>query len=134
MNLTIQTITRSAFFDLNADSIINIIGNCKNETEALKISEEKEPSVILLDYDMEKTNTDIFVKSLLIESPDSKVILVGKNLSDEVVLHCLLSGVYGYLDWNDTKKFLSKAIYSVSCGQLWISRRLGGLLIGMLRG
>ena len=134
MMLTVQTITQSAFSDLNADSVIKSIGNYKNVTEALKISEKKRPSVILLDYDMEKTYTDIFVKSLLIESPDSKVILVGKSLSDEVILSCLVSGGYGYLDWKDTKKFLSKAICSVSCGEAWISRRLVGFLIGMLRG
>ena len=134
MNLTVQTITQSAFFGLNADGLIKIIGNYWDEAEALRVSEKKKPSVILLDYEMEKTNTDIFIKSLLIESPDSKVILVGKNLSDEIVLNCLVSGLYGYLDWIDTKKFLNKAIHSVACGEAWVSRRLVGFLIGMLRG
>jgi len=135
MNLTVQVITVSPqLTNVNEERGVNLIGSFDDEVEALKFTAINKPSIILLDYELEKENTEIFIKSLLSESPESKVILLGKNLADEIILSCLISSIYGYIEWLDVDKFLNKAIRSVGKGEGWVSRRLVGLLIRKLRG
>ena len=135
MNLTVQVITVSPqLINVNEERDVNVIGNFDNEVEALKFTMINKPSIILLDYEIEKANTELFIKSLLSESPESKVILLGNLLPDEIILSCLISSIYGYIEWKDVDKFLNKAIRSVGKGEGWVSRRLVGLLIRKLRG
>jgi len=78
---------------------------------------------------MEGEHTLDYIKSLLAESPESKIILLGKGLSDSVVLNCLFGGASGHIEWKDTDKFFNKLIYSVQAGEAWFSRRLVGLAL-----
>lgn len=134
MNLTVLVVTTSQLASFTETSDINVIGNFNNQVDALQCVVVDKPAVILLDYEIEKANTGLLVKTLLVESPDSKVILIGEKLSDNIVLSCLVSTIYGYLERQDVEKFLHKAIFSVAKGEAWISRRLVGLLIERLRG
>ena len=134
MNLTVQVIADFQLLSFNEVNDIKNLGSFDNEVDALQFTAINRPAIILLDYEIEQQNTELFIKSLLIESPDSKVILLGNQLSDEIILSCLISAIYGYLEWRDVDKFLHKAIRSVGKGEAWVSRRLVGLLIGKLRG
>jgi len=133
MALTVQIISNAQLPDLRADNSIKIIGFYGDDVEALTVAEEKQPAIVLLDYDIEKNNTALYIKSLLIESPESKVILLANNLNDETVLSCLVNGSYGYLEWSNVEKFLIKTIQAVGRGEAWVSRRLVGLLIERFR-
>lgn len=133
MAITVQIISITELLDLNDQAEVKLIGRFTDDVEALKIAEQKQPAIILLDYDIEKENTALYIKSLIIESPDSKVILLGNKLLDEVVLSCLVNGSYGYLEWVDTEKFLIKTVLAVGRGEAWVSRRLVGLLIERFR-
>ena len=133
MNLTVLVVTASQLTDFNEENGVKVIGNFNNEVEALRFVEINKPAIILLDYEIEKENTELLVKALLIESPDSKVILLGEQLSDEIILNCLIGAIYGYLEWRDVDIFLHKAICSIGKGEAWFSRRLVGLLIERLR-
>ena len=134
MNLTVLVVTASQLTGFTEESDIKVVGNFNNQTDAFQCAVVDKPAIILLDYDIEKANTEILVKSLLIESPRSKVILIGEKLSDNIILSCLVGAIYGYLERQDVAKFLHKAIFSVAKGEAWISRRLVGLLIERLRG
>lgn len=133
MKLTVQVIATSQWVNFKEDSFIKLVGSFNNREEALEFTALKKPSIILLEYEAEKLNTELFVKSLLIESPDSRIIMLGQNLSDEIILSCLISAIYGYLERQDVNTFLQKAIFSVGKGEAWVSRRLVGLLIEKLR-
>ena len=132
MNPTVQIISSRSPFDIPIEHNCTVIGQFDG-VKGLKIAESQKPAIILLDYEIEQENTDIYIKTLLIESPETKVILLGKKLSDQIVLSCLISGSFGYLDWNDAEAFLDKAIQFVELGEAWVSRRLVGLLLEKIR-
>ncbi len=129
MDFTTQVIAVTKSLDLNfEDKMVSI--RCYHEPIGiLEVVGVYKPSVILLDYEFEALNTDLYIKTLLAESPKSKVILLGNDLSDEVILNSLIHGAYGYLQYGDMDKFLLKAIISVENGQAWVTRKLVGLLI-----
>ena len=135
MNLTVQVITVSPqLTNVNEERGVNLIGSFDDEVEALKFTAINKPSIILLDYELEKENTVLFINSLHLETPNSKVMLFGNNLSDEIILSCMSSFISGYMEWRDVTKFLNKAIRSIEKGEAWVSRRLVGLLIYKLQG
>ncbi len=134
MDFIVQIISISNSLGLDLESKVDSIRCYNDAVGALKVAEERMPSVILLDYELEELNTGLYIKSLLSESPNSKVIFLGNDLSDEVVLDCLIYGAYGYLEYRDMDKFLFKAVQSVGQGQAWVTRRLIGLLIERIRG
>ena len=133
MTLTVQLIKAPQLTRFNKESDINVIGSFDNEFEALKFAAINKPAIILLDYELEKENTVLFINSLHLETPNSKVMLFGKNLSDEIILSCMISFISGYMEWRDVAKFLNKAIHSIDKGEAWFSRRLVGLLIHKLQ-
>lgn len=138
MNLTVQIISlseRLLDLDLDLDLAcgIKLIGFYGDDALALKAVEIKRPAIILLDYAIAKDNTALYIESLLIESPNSKVILLGRGLTDGLILSCLMKGSMGYLEWQDIDKRLIKAIRAVDDGEAWFSRKLVGLLVGSLR-
>ena len=134
MNLTVQLITNSRLENLNEEKGINVIGCCNHEIEALNFTAMNKPAIILLDYKVKQEDTALFINSLHVESPDSKVILCGKNLPDDIVLNCMFCAIYGYLESRDIEQFLYRAICAVGKGEAWISRRLVGLFVGKLHG
>lgn len=133
MDITVQVITHSEIASLNEQSGIDVIAQGSNEVDALKFCMSNKPSVILLDYDIQKSNTESFIQSLLMGSPNSRVILLGNHLSDDIILNCLIRSIFGFLEWQDIEVSLAKAVLSVGKGEGWVSRRLVGLLIGKLR-
>jgi len=134
MNLIVQIIAPSKLLAFGLVSGIEVVGSFIDDVDALKVTEAMQPAIILLDYAIEQDNTPLYIKSLLIESPDSRVVLLGKELPNDVILNCLMSGCHGYLEWRDTDKFLIKAIKAIGAGEAWFSRTLVGLLVDALRG
>ncbi|BCG63107.1 MAG: hypothetical protein methR_P0798 [Methyloprofundus sp.] len=133
MNLTIQIISNSASFNVTVESGYEIVNFSSDSTEALKFSEAENPAIIFLEYEIAHKNTELYIKSLLNESPDSKVILAGKNLPDSIIVDCLLSGLYGYVEMTDINQLFNKVVRLVGQGEAWVSRRLVGLLIERFR-
>jgi len=130
---TVQIITKSQSLSFNFEGDVESV-HCYDDTaDALQIAEDYQPGVILLDYKLEKLNTGLYIKSLLSESPSSKVILLGEYLAEEIILDCIIFGATGYLEYRDMDKLLSKAVQSVMHGQAWITRRLVGVLIERIR-
>lgn len=129
MKLTVLIISASDVFDLTAEQNYTFIGQFDNGGEGLKAVEEHKPTIVILDYDLELENTDLYINSLLAESSETKLILLGENLSDKIILSSFSHGSFGYLDWVDVDKFLVKAIQIVAEGEAWVSRRHLGLLL-----
>jgi DNA-binding NarL/FixJ family response regulator len=129
VDFTTQVIAVTKSLDLNFEDKTVSIRCYREPVGILEVVGVYKPSVILLDYEFEATNTELYIKTLLAESPKSKVILLGNDLSNEVILNSLIHGAYGYLKYGDMDKFLLKAIISVENGQAWVTRKLVGLLI-----
>ncbi len=126
---TIVHVITGESFDFDVSNDIEILGIADNTTDALYEVSELQPAIIFLDYEIEKVNTEVFIKTLLIESPKSKLILLGSQLEDDTVVKCLFLGVFGYLDWADKDRFFNKVILAVGKSEAWFSRRIVGLAL-----
>lgn len=133
MNPTVLIISTTRFFDKTNPTGHSVVGEACDGVEGLKLIEKYQPTIVFLHYEVEGENTDIYIKTLLIESPTTRIILVGKQLSDVLIINSLVGGCFGYIDQEDIKRFFDKAIQFVGLGEAWISRRLVGLLLERVR-
>ncbi|MCK5889232.1 MAG: response regulator transcription factor [Methylococcales bacterium] len=130
--LTIQIITPIPV-DFSHKMNGTVIGEFDNSVNALKFAEESNPHIILLDYDIEQGNTPLYIQTILIESPKSKIVLLGKDLPNDIVLNSLMAGGLGYIDYSNIDEFLDKAVQVIGKGEAWVSRRLVCLLLQKIR-
>ena len=133
MKTQIQIMTdKSVDFDVSTE--VEILDTVDNTADTLENVIKHHPGIVFIDYDIEKENTGIFIKTILAESPNSKIILLGSELADDVVVSCLFIGAFGYLDWADKSRFFNKVIDVVAKGEAWFSRRIVGLALKNIHG
>jgi len=123
---------KPADFDISAE--VEVLSTVNNTADTLDAVIKYHPAIVFIDYDVEKENTGVFIKTILAESPNSKIILLGRELSDDVVLSCLFIGAFGYLNWADKSRFFNKVIDVVAKGEAWFSRRIVGLALKNIHG
>jgi len=120
--------------DFNISTEVEMLNAVNNTADTLENVIKHRPAIIFVDYDIEKDNTGIFIKALLAESPNSKIILLANQLADDVVVSCLFIGAFGYLDWADKARFFNKVIDVVAKGEAWFTRRIVGLALKNIHG
>jgi DNA-binding NarL/FixJ family response regulator len=130
---TVLIISTSKISNITNQLNHSIIAEAGDGVEGLKVLEKYQPTLAFLDYEIEGDNTNLYINTLLIESPKTRIILVGKKLPDEIVLNSLIGGCFGYIEWDDLERFFDKSIQIVGLGEAWVSRRLVGLLLERMR-
>lgn len=105
----------------------------QDEVLALNFATQQHPKLILLNHEITGSDTFDFISFLSVKSPDSKIIVIGNNLTQEQILSSLVAGANGYLEQNSLDRFLNRAIESVLKGEVWISRKMTRLLLDRLR-
>jgi len=111
------------------DANINLVSHDSDCQVAIENVRTHQARVILLEYELLKSNSIQLLKTINNFSPASKIILLGKGLQDDQLLEYLMLGIYGYLDDNYFDKFIIKAIKAVDSGEAWISRKVVAQLI-----
>jgi DNA-binding NarL/FixJ family response regulator len=101
---------------------ICIVGEASNGYEAVQLTEETAPDVLLLDIEMPNMNGLLVAKVLKANQSDVKVLVLSAY-NDRVWIENVLShGVVGYLLKDDAPTLLIRAIRGVAEGQTgWFS-------------
>lgn len=115
-----------AGFINQSDVVISAVDS--NEIKALDHSEQVQPAIILLNYQLREELTPEYIGLLAKASPTSKVIVTG-SLTDSQIIDCLMAGAQGYLDNAQMEVFADKAITAVNMGEAWVSRQMLGKLL-----
>ncbi|MFW5443693.1 MAG: DNA-binding response regulator [Methylococcaceae bacterium] len=106
---------------------------CTDEVQAFNEVEEMQPSVILLNYDVLKDQTIDYIRLIINVSPDSKVVVIADELSEEYVLSCLIAGAKGFQELEQLDQYVNKLIKVVDKGEVWITRRMVAILLENIR-
>ena len=105
----------------------------EDETSAFVSVSKELPDVIILEYNIRGNETVEYIALLNRVSPGSKIVLIADNITEEDVMRSFLAGARGYLPAQETDKYINKCIRVVDCGEAWISRKLVGQFLEMLR-
>jgi NarL family two-component system response regulator LiaR len=82
---------------LSAESDIKIVGQAGTLQQAIRMAHDLQPEVILMDYGLPDGNGIDAISAILAERPDTKIVLLTINDSDDRLFSALRSGAKGYL-------------------------------------
>ena len=102
---------------LKYEDDIEIVAEAENGLDATIQVEHKKPDIVLMDIMMPEMNGIEAMKKIKEGSPDSKIILMSMEISEEFISEALEYGVSGYLPKDVRKKTLVSAIEKVHEGE-----------------
>ena len=105
---------------LNSNEDINVVGECEDAIEGLKVIERTKPDVVLMDLGLPGMNgieATIKVKEI---SKDTKVIALTSHDREEEVIAALSSGANAYCLKDIDPQKLADVVRDVSQGVCWI--------------
>ena len=116
---------------LKVEDDIEVAGEARNGREAVQLSEELLPDVVVMDIAMPRLNGFEATRQVLKKVPATKVIILSAHSEDEYVEEVMAAGAAGYLVKQSAANILVKAIREAYRGRTFfspsISRRLGDL-------
>jgi DNA-binding NarL/FixJ family response regulator len=101
-----------------------IVAQASNGLEAVRMAEELQPDLILLDISLPQLNGIEAAKRISKVAPHSKILFISQEDSSDVVQAALSLGVLGYIHKSRTHADLLPAIEAVLAGRQFVSASL----------
>lgn len=115
-------------FILNSDPRFDVIAQCSNGEEAVALSQQLRPKVVLLDINMTPMSGIEATEQIRKFSPASKIIGVSMHSQPAYVKKLLKLGAQGYVTKNSPQQEMFEAIVEVSKGNRFICSEVKTIL------
>jgi DNA-binding NarL/FixJ family response regulator len=115
-------------FILNSDPRFLVVGETSSGEEAIEISREKKPKIVLMDVNMSPVNGFDATRQIHKTSPDSKIIAVSMHTMPAYAKRMMQLGAMGYVTKNSSKEEMITAIVEVSNGKKYICNEVKNIL------
>ena len=102
---------------------------CSSGEEALRVLENREIDLILLDYDLGAETGSRFLVLAAQRGLKGRVLVVTAGLGDSEVAEMLRLGVTGIFLKHNPPSLLAKAIRKVMAGEIWLDQRYLKILL-----
>jgi DNA-binding NarL/FixJ family response regulator len=83
-----------------------------------------EPEVLLIDLDLLGSNSLNGVANLKLLSPETRIIILGGAISEDMELNLVRAGVWGSCPHEISSELLKQVVIALQQGQMWIRRML----------
>jgi len=117
---------------VNTQPDMIVVGQAKSGVEAIALARQHSPDVILMDLRMPDMNGVDATAAILLERPESAVIVLTTYHGDEDIRKALAAGARAYLLKGMSHLKLLEAIRSVRAGQQYIPRSILNSIPGKL--
>ncbi|ATN85366.1 response regulator [Coxiella burnetii] len=107
---------------------IRIVGEASTGEEGLVLRREKEPDVVMLDFQLPDTNGLELARKLLRRDPEIKILVVTAMEGELLPMRLLDVGVRGFITKSSDSGELERAIRAVQSGQRYISSAIASRL------
>lgn len=125
-----HTIVRDGIkYLLDEEDNLEIIGEASNGLEALKLVDELQPDLLIIDVRMPEMNGIEAVEILNQKSTKTKAIVLSMHDSEEYILKSIKAGASGYLLKDTDKKEFIKAIHTVNDGGKYFSGDISDIIV-----
>jgi len=114
---------------LALDPELDVVGEASNGAEALRLSHELEPDVVLMDLLMPVMDGISATAAIRRELPEVEVIALTSVLEDSAVYGAMRAGATGYLLKDTEAADLCRAIKAAAAGQVQLSPPVAARLL-----
>lgn len=113
---------------LNRDSRFKVIGSCANSEEAVQMTKQKHPNVVLMDINMVPFSGIEATRQIKEASPETQVIGVTMHSQPAYAKKMLQFGALGYVTKNSSREEMINAILEVSQGNKYVCEEMMELI------
>jgi DNA-binding NarL/FixJ family response regulator len=106
-----------------------VVGEASDGREAVKLAQDHQPDVAVLDLAMPSLNGIDAAKEIVRVSPKTKSVLLTVHAEDQYVLTALRAGISGYVLKTKATADLVRAIKEVSQGKTFLSPGVSGAVV-----
>jgi DNA-binding NarL/FixJ family response regulator len=114
---------------LNNSSTIEVIGEASNGEEAISITKNLQPDVIVMDITMPVMNGIDATKLIVQQQPNCKVLILSMHDNETYVLKAIEAGASGFLLKDVEQEEFIKAIETVANGERYFNTKISNLLV-----
>jgi two-component system, NarL family, response regulator NreC len=108
---------------------MEIVGTAADGSEAVRLCEQLQPDVAVLDFGMPSMNGALAATEIGRISPKTATVLLSAHREDAYVLAALRAGAKGYVLKSSAASELITAIQEVSRGRVFLSPQISGVLV-----
>jgi two-component system, NarL family, nitrate/nitrite response regulator NarL len=117
---------------LQADETLDVVGEAGDGDEAITMTLELLPDILLLDVSMPRLPGLEAMRAIMSGSPTVKIILLTSTITTQQIIEALQIGARGIVLKDALTDHLTTAIRSVASGDYWIGGRRVVNLVGAL--
>ena len=115
------------------NSEISLVAEAHNGKEAISLSKELKPDIILMDINMPEVNGIEATKVIKETEPEIAVVILTIHDGREYIYELMDCGVEGYILKDTSAKDLVSVIKKVAAGDTYVDPRMTGKMVGEWR-
>ncbi len=108
---------------------MKVIAQAENGREALRLAQEHNPDIIIMDVSMPELNGIEATRQVLSQNPYIKIIALSMHYEYRFVMEMLKAGVCGYLLKDCAFEELQTAIKTVMSGKIYLCPPIAGIVV-----
>src|SRR5574342_359232 len=108
---------------------MEVVGEASDGREAVRLAEELEPSVIIMDIAMPQLNGIEATAQIVKRRPESGVIMLSVHSDETYLVRALSAGAKGYLLKDSAEEDVVRAVQSVAHGKPFFSPAIAKTLL-----
>ncbi|MDZ7845191.1 MAG: response regulator transcription factor [Anaerolineales bacterium] len=117
---------------LEARDEIQVIGEAGTGREAVQITQEKKPDIVILDLGLPDINGLDVIELLIEKHPKVKIVVLSMHISREHVSKAIEAGAVGYIPKSSTHSSLLEAIQVVAQGESFLHPKATSALLNSI--
>ncbi|MEJ2023955.1 MAG: response regulator transcription factor [Deltaproteobacteria bacterium] len=114
---------------LNRSEELEVVGEAGDGMSAIRVINELEPNLVLLDLNMPKMNGIAVIKEIKQYCPDTKILALTMHRKEEYILEVFKSGGNGYCLKSSGGHDLMTAIRAVLSGKQYVSPDISDMVL-----
>jgi len=111
-----------------------VVCEVDNGRAAIKMAEEYEPDIILMDISMPKLNGLEATRKLKKDNPETKIIILTRHINEEYIFEVIAIGASGYIVKKAAPQELIFAIQAVAHDEIYFSPSVSTIISDKLNG
>ena len=117
---------------LESEADFKVVGIAKNGREAVEMSRQLNPDIVIMDIDMPEKNGMLATKEICADNANCKVIAFSILTANQYVIGMFRAGALGFIPKEGAFEELVTAIHSVTKGQMYLSPIISKTLLVQL--